>query len=104
MSVGSPDDCPIFWVDFNEMLDFKTLLFSRGEMKNDIHGKQIKLQSGMRVCVEDEDDDEQGNRDDLFAFGEVIENPNNTAWASGVRWCCRIDESGIQHRSDAKKQ
>jgi hypothetical protein len=56
----------------------------------------------MLVTAYDEDSDEQGERDDLVATGTVEPAPN---WLTcrGSRWVLRIDENGVRHESDLRR-
>jgi hypothetical protein len=55
----------------------------------------------MVVTAFQEDGDEHGNRDDIFASGVVEPSPPNLR-RHGSRWVLRIDENGIRHESDLR--
>jgi hypothetical protein len=92
-------EIPIFRVDFNEMLEPNLVLLSRGDTREDLNGRPVDLRDGLEICVVMQDIDEQDQPDDLLAFGAVERN-SNAGWATHVKWCCRIDERGIRHRSE----
>lgn len=87
------------YVDFNEMLAPNLVLLSATDSKVAATGEQISLRAGLQVAIYMDDFDEEGSRDDLVAFG-VVEANTSAGWAEHVRWCCRIDDQGIRHRSD----
>ena len=89
---------PVFSVDFNEMLDARTVLLSARDTKVDASGVTVRLQEGMLVSLYMNDLDRHGNRDDLIARGVVVKNTAKD-WSSHVKWCCRIDDDGIRARS-----
>jgi hypothetical protein len=63
----------------------------------------VILREGMTVTAFDEDVDENGKRDDLLASGTVEKSPE---WlrCRGSKWVLRIDENGVRHESDLKRQ
>lgn len=89
---------PIFYVDFNEMVDDNTVLLSSDDSKVDASGICVQLHEGMLVSVYMNDLDEHGNVDNLVARGAVVRNTQD-GWSSHVKWCCRIDPDGIRQRS-----
>lgn len=89
---------PVFYVDFNEMVDDNTVLLSADDSKIDASGVSIQLNEGMPVSIYMDDVDEHGNTDDLVARGVVVRNIQE-GWSSHVKWCCRIDRDGIRRRS-----
>lgn len=93
---------PTFAVDFNELIERDLVLLSRTDERVDVTGVTIRLVAGMDVAVCDEDFDASGKRDDLVATG-VVER-NGSGFAAHVKWCCRIDASGIRHASVANGQ
>jgi hypothetical protein len=90
---------PVFYVDFNEMVDLNTVLLSAGDTKIDASGVSVQLQEGMPVSVYMDDRDENGNVDNLIADGLVVRNATSD-WSAHVKWCCRIDGNGIRRQSD----
>lgn len=90
---------PELYVDFNEMLAPDLVLLSAEDSKAAATGEPISLQAGLQVAIFMDDFDEKGRRDDLVAFG-VVEKNTSAGWAQHVRWCCRIDDSGIRRRSE----
>ena len=92
-------DRPRIYVDFNEMLDKDLVLLSKEDSKVDSTGNMIALTEGKEVYVYMDDSDEYGNPDYLIAHGIVVRN-NEKGWSSAAKWCCRIDENGIQHQSE----
>lgn len=92
-------DISIFHVDFNEMIDERTVLLSKNDMKRDISHVWVSLYEGMLVRVVMEDVDENGEPDDLVAEGVVMKN-NFSDWSAHVKWCCRINDFGIRYRSE----
>lgn len=91
---------PKFKVDFNEMPEEDLVLFSKENFRTDSLGRSLKLFNGMKVLLFEEDLDEFNQLDTLVASGMLEINIRND-WSSHVRWCCRIDEFGIQHSSES---
>jgi hypothetical protein len=89
---------PVFSVDFNEMLDARTVLLSAHDSKVDASGVTVLLREGMLVSLYMSDLDRHGSRDDLVACGVAVKNTARN-WSSHVKWCCRIDDDGIRARS-----
>jgi hypothetical protein len=90
---------PELYVEFNEMLAPDLVLLSAEDSKAAATGEQISLHAGLHVEIFMDDFDEHGNRDDLVACG-VVEANTSTGWAAHVRWCYRIDSSGVRRRSE----
>lgn len=90
---------PLFYVDFNEMVEGDLVLLSVGDSKVDASGATILLREGMQVCMYMDDLDEKGNIDNLVATGFVEKNLQ-AGWSSHVKWCCRINENGIRSESE----
>ena len=88
------------WVraDFNGLFS-ECLCLSHGPTCQVRAGGELQLQAGMVVTAFDEDADEQGNRDDLFATGTVEPSPE---WLQcrGSRWVLRIDDNRVRSESD----
>lgn len=90
---------PVFYVDFNEMVDADTVLLSAEDTKVDVSGVIAQLHEGMLVSVYMNDEDENGNIDNLVAEGIVVRN-TEAGWSAHVKWCCRIDSNGIRVQSN----
>lgn len=88
--------------DFNGLFG-DLLCLSHEDTCRDEHGALVAVRAGMIVVAFDEDADEHGNRDDLVASGTVEPAPD---WLScrGSRWVLRIDENGVRHESDLRKE
>jgi hypothetical protein len=91
------------WVraDFNGLFS-EFLCLSHGPTCKVFGGVDLQLQTGMVLTAFDEDADEYGNRDDLFATGTVEPSPD---WLQcrGSRWVLRIDENRVRSESDIPK-
>jgi hypothetical protein len=90
---------PVFYVDFNEMLESDLVLLSATDIKVDLDGKSVHLNEGLEITVFMEDENEQGHPDNLVATGTVEVN-DGLGWSSHVKWCCRIDARGTRHQSE----
>lgn len=88
--------------DFNGLFG-DILCLSHADTCPDEHGTDIVLRAGMLVVAFDEDADEHGRRDDLVASGTVQPAPD---WLScrGSKWVLRIDELGVRHESELRKE
>jgi hypothetical protein len=86
--------------DFNGLFG-DLLCLSHDDTCRDEFGNAIELKTGLHATAYDEDIDEHGQRDDLLATGIVEPSP---AWlqCKGSRWCLRIDQFGVRHRSGIK--
>src|SRR5512132_3913847 len=86
---------PKLRADFNGLF-CDVLCLSHGESCIDEDGNTIQLTAGMAAIAFDEDADENGQRDDLIAFGIVEQSP---PWltCTGSKWLLRIDSSGVRH-------
>lgn len=93
---------PIFYVDFNEMVDAETVLLSAVDTKVDASGVTVHLHEGMFVRVYMNDLDENGNVDNLVAEGVVVRN-TGAGWHAHVKWCCRIDGNGVRAQSEVDR-
>jgi hypothetical protein len=87
--------------DFNGLFG-ELLCISHGESCPDEQGRPVTLHSGMTLTAFDDDQDDEGNRDDLVASGTVERAPD---WlrCDGSRWVLKVDESGVRHQSDLRK-
>jgi hypothetical protein len=90
---------PIFYVDFNELMEFDVVLFSRTDTKKDAHGNDVQLSEGLLVAIYSDDIGDDGKPDNLVAEGVVIPNKYTGSFPH-VKWCCRISHPGIRHQSD----
>lgn len=88
--------------DFNGLFS-KVLCLSHSDSCMDEEENLVILREGMTVTAFDEDVDENGKRDDLLASGTVEKSPE---WlrCRGSKWVLRIDENGVRHESDLKRQ
>ena len=89
---------PVFHVDFNEMIAEDVVLLSAGDHKKDTTGETMQLHEGLLVSVYMPDLDQYGKEDYLLADGVAVRN-SSSGWATHVKWCCQVDENGIQARS-----
>ena len=89
---------PIFYVDFNEMIDADTVLLSAEDTKVDISGVVMQLYECMPVSIYMDDRDAYGKIDNLVADGVVVRNTEG-GWSAHVKWCCRIDGNGVRVQS-----
>lgn len=93
---------PKLHADFNGLFG-ELLCLSHSDTCVDETGAIIQLRAGLTVTAFDEDFDENGERDDLIATGIVEPAP---AWLQnhGSRWVLKIDENGMGHESDFRKE
>ena len=91
---------PVFYVDFNEMLEENLFLLSVGDEKRNNLGEDICIYEGMMVQVYMDDVNDNGEIDNLIALGVVEKNKKITGWGKHVKWCCRIDGNGVRHQSE----
>ncbi|MCL1992642.1 MAG: hypothetical protein FWG66_06825 [Spirochaetes bacterium] len=94
------------YVDFNEMVTPDIVLLSKGDCKADSGGNIHRFYEGMSVSIYSDDVGEDGAIDNLIADGTAIQYDLSAGgfppnWAC-VKWCCKINEKGIMHESDAK--
>jgi hypothetical protein len=96
-----PLQSPRLCADFNGFFG-ELLCLSHSEVCKDENGAEVSLKPGMVVTAFDNDEDQNGSRDDLIATGTVEASPQ---WLQcrGSRWVLRIDENGIRHESDVKR-
>ena len=87
--------------DFNGLFG-ELLCISHGESCSDEEGRPVTIRAGMKLTALGEDQDEEGHRDDLIASGTVGPSPD---WlrCNGSRWVLKIDENGVRHESDLRK-
>ena len=93
---------PLFYVDFNELMEFDVVLLSQTDLKKDAGGNNIQLIEGLRIAIYSDDIGDDGRPDNLVAEGVVIRN-RYTGHFPHVKWCCRIGPEGIRHQSDLTK-
>ena len=98
-------DKPRIYVDFNEMLDGNIVLLSVNDSKMDSEGNVIQFYEGLPVYIYSDDIDENGNEDNIIANGFAVKYDlsKDKHW-SHVKWRCQIDNDGIIHESDLKRQ
>lgn len=89
------------WIraDFNGMLESGLLCLSHSDTVLDVGGREIALRAGMRVTAFDDDLDERGRPDRLFATG-IVEVSPALAQCRGSRWSLRFDADGIRWESE----
>lgn len=90
---------PLFYVDFNELMEFDVVLLSATDWKRDADGNDVYLSEGLAISIYSDDVGEDGKPDNLVADGVVIPNKYTGSFPH-VRWCCRISSPGIRHQSD----
>jgi hypothetical protein len=91
---------PLFYVDFNELMEFDVILLSQTDIKKDAHGSDVQLVEGLPIAIYSDDNiGADGQPDNLVAEGVVIRN-EYTGPFPHVRWCCRISPEGIRNQSD----
>jgi hypothetical protein len=102
-SVNTSDDTNAIRIraDFNGLFG-ELLCISHGESCSDDEGRGVTIRAGMKLTAFDEDQNEEGLRDDLIASGTVGPAPD---WlrCTGSRWVLKIDENGVRHESDLRK-
>ena len=90
---------PLFYVDFNELMDIDVVLFSKTDVRKDASGNDVHISEGLEVAIYSDDIGLDGKPDNLIAEGVVIPNTFTKHFAN-VKWCCRINWKGIRHQSD----
>jgi hypothetical protein len=90
---------PLFYVDFNEMLEPDLVLLSVTDAAISSSNEIVHLSDGLEVAIYTDDLDEHGQPDNLVASG-IVERNRTRGWGAHVKWCCRIDAQGIKHQSD----
>lgn len=90
---------PLFYVDFNELMEFDVVLLSQTDTKKDVQGKDVQLSEGLPIAIYSDDFGQDGKPDNLVAEGVVIANKYTGSFPH-VKWCCRISNPGIRHQSD----
>jgi hypothetical protein len=93
------DTKPSFQVDFNNIIEPDLVIISDTEERRDSTGLLVKLRKGMPVRVWDEDLGNDGQRDDLIAYG-VVERNEKWGLNGQPLWCCRVDPASYRHQSD----
>jgi hypothetical protein len=81
------------------------VLLSANDAKKDSAGNLIRFYEGMPVSVYEENA-EDGEPDNLIADGIAASGSAikiNPYWAH-VKWVCLIDENGIRHESDLRRE
>jgi len=92
---------PFLYVDFNELLDNRTVMLSQQDIKNDYYGNPVKLHEGLEIIGYQEDSDMNGVRDDIILEGVCVNNL--TRHSTHVKWLLKANEKGIQYVSDIIK-
>jgi hypothetical protein len=90
---------PLFYVDFNELMEIDVVLLSQTDVQKDVHGNDIELVEGLPIAIYSDDIGADGQPDNLVAEGVVIRN-KYTGTFPHVKWCCQIGPEGIRHQSD----
>jgi len=94
---------PKVQADFNGLFRGWTMLcLSHSDTCVDESGVVIQLRTGMIVTAFDLDADEEGNPDNLIATG-VVELSPDWLQCRGSRWVLMIDEHGVRHESDLRR-
>lgn len=93
---------PLFYVDFNELMEIDVVLLSQTDVKKDVHGTDVNLVEGLPIAIYSDDVGDNGQPDNLVAEGIVIRNKYTRSFPH-VRWCCRIGDPGILHQSDLRR-
>lgn len=65
---------PLFYVDFNELMEFDVILLSQTDIREDVHGKDVELVEGLPIATYSDDVGADGQPDNLVAEGVVIRN------------------------------
>jgi len=86
--------------DFNGLFG-DVLCLSHADSCLDSNDAMIQLQEGMLVRAYEDDIDDDGNPDELFAEGTVERSPDWLA-CLGSKWILKIDENGVRHESDQR--
>jgi len=87
--------------DFNGLFS-KLLCLSHNETCVGEDGRNVVVHERMIVTAFEEDIDDDGRPDNLIASGTVEKSPE---WLScrGSRWVLRIDDNGVRHESDVRR-
>jgi hypothetical protein len=83
---------PWLHAEFNGLFG-SVLCLTHRDFCVDEEGREIVLRDGMRVTAFDEDADDQGRPDRLFANG-IVTRPPDRLVHKGSRWVLQIDEDG----------
>lgn len=97
-------DRPRLAIDFNELISPDLVLLSQTDSKLASDGSCVKLYAGLHVFLYEDDFDDDGNMDPLFAAGIVERNTIVEGWGSCALWCCRILDPGILSKSEFPNQ
>jgi hypothetical protein len=89
-------------VDFYGILEPGLLCLSHTNDATTAEGEILSLREGMVLTAFDQDTDENGNPDNIFATGVVEKSPEYAQY-KGSLWSLRIDSDGIRHESDIKQ-
>lgn len=85
-------------VDFNELVQPDLVLLSKTDNAVDSEGNEILLFEGLKVFVYEFNHYDDGIKEYLLASGVAeLNDPNvNGQWSNAAKWCCRIDDKGIE--------
>lgn len=90
-------ECAQIAVDFNELVDAKTVMLSQTDTRLDARGITVTLYEGMPVRVFEKDVYEDGTMDYLMADGVGIRHDMAAyPFAPHVKWFCRLDADGVR--------
>jgi len=94
-------DKPRIRVDFNELGQQDVVLLSKTDDVTDSGGNSLELTEGLQVSIYEFNHYENGEKEYLLADGvvELNDTIENSAWSKTVKWCCRINKNGIEHKS-----
>ena len=84
--------------DFNGLFGEVLCLSHEATCRDDL-GNLVALESGMAAVAFEEDRDNRGQREYLFAAG-IVEPPPDWLACRGSKWVLRIDNRGVRHESD----
>jgi len=85
-------------VDFNELVTENLVLLSKTDEVINANGNTVKLTSGLIIAIYEYNKYDDGEEEYLLAKGVVELNNTelNGVWTAAAKWCCRIDDNGIQ--------
>jgi len=99
-------DRPRIQVDFNELADRDLVLMSKLDTTIDSDGAVVEIKQGQKVYVYEYNHYSDENIEYLLADGtaELNDPERNGSWTKAAKWCCRIDDRGIQNITTTKAQ
>jgi hypothetical protein len=94
-------DRPRIKVDFNEMVEEDLVLLSKTDTVFDSEGNKITLVEGKKVYLYEYNEYDKNEKEYLLAEGvaELNKPDINGVWSKAAKWCCRINENGVQVES-----